>query len=68
MRSKGFLDSLAMLVERLRKEEAAPTPPLQNWGRDSAVSSQPLRLDKLFLGRLAKLGKLLQAIYGDHAK
>jgi hypothetical protein len=38
MRSKGFLDSLAMLVERLRKEEAAPTPPLQNWGRDSAVS------------------------------
>lgn len=53
-----------MLLERegtAGKEEAAPTPSLQNWGR-SLQTLQPLRLDKLFLGRLARLGGPLQAV------
>lgn len=67
MGSEGLLAPLAVLLERVGKEEAVPTPPLQNWGGGSTVSS-PLRLDKLFRGRLVKLGDLLQAIRGDHAE
>lgn len=67
MGSKALPCSLAMLVERLGKRGSA-YPTLQNWGRGSAASSQPLRLDKLFLGGLAKSGHLLQAVCGEHAE
>lgn len=39
MGSKGLLAPLAVLIDRVGKEEAAPTPLLQNWGRGSTVSS-----------------------------
>lgn len=67
MGSEALLCSLAMLIERVGKEEAAPTLPLQNWGRrlGSLLSASEVRL---LLGGLAKLGHLLQAIFGDHAE
>lgn len=36
---KDYWILLAVLIERVGKEEAAPTPALQNWGRGSTVSS-----------------------------
>lgn len=45
MGSEALLCSLAMLIERVGEEEAAPTLPLQNWGRGlrSLLSASEVR-------------------------